>query len=187
MLALITSVSFKLLLVIFSVALAAVCTCIIYWGRAVIRAMNDEEAREDAHTQALEALGNHPMGLRSLQARAHTMAVEKGWYDGPAPEPGVRLMLMVTELAEAFEEIRNGHRVDEVYYNAPGLSLRGNGTYAPAGAPVAKPEGVPVELADVIIRILDFCGANDIDLEAAVYEKMAYNGTRPYRHGGKAA
>lgn len=49
-----------------------------------------------------------------------------------------------------------------------------------------KPEGVPSELADVVIRIADMCGLYGIDLEAAIIEKMAYNKSRPYRHGGKA-
>lgn len=28
-----------------------------------------------------------------------------------------------------------------------------------------KPEGIPIELADVIIRILDYCGYAGIDIE----------------------
>ena len=31
-----------------------------------------------------------------------------------------------------------------------------------------KPEGVPIELADAIIRILDYCGYARIDIDAAV-------------------
>jgi NTP pyrophosphatase (non-canonical NTP hydrolase) len=48
-----------------------------------------------------------------------------------------------------------------------------------------KPEGIPSELADVIIRVLDMCGALGIDIAAALADKMAFNETRPYRHGGK--
>lgn len=48
-----------------------------------------------------------------------------------------------------------------------------------------KPEGIPSELADIIIRVLDICGANRIDIAAAIADKMAYNETREYRHGGK--
>jgi NTP pyrophosphatase (non-canonical NTP hydrolase) len=35
-----------------------------------------------------------------------------------------------------------------------------------------------VELADALIRILDYCGGYDIDIESAVMEKMAYNRER---------
>ena len=48
-----------------------------------------------------------------------------------------------------------------------------------------KPEGIPIELADVIIRVLDYCGYAGIDIDAAISQKHEYNRTRPYRHGGK--
>jgi NTP pyrophosphatase (non-canonical NTP hydrolase) len=48
-----------------------------------------------------------------------------------------------------------------------------------------KPEGIPSELADAIIRILDIAAFHGIDIAHAVADKMAYNETRPYRHGNK--
>ena len=50
-----------------------------------------------------------------------------------------------------------------------------------------KPEGVPIELADLIIRVLDTCEQYGIDIEAAIEMKIKYNETREYRHGGKLA
>lgn len=35
-----------------------------------------------------------------------------------------------------------------------------------------------VEMADAIIRILDYCGGHGLDIEGAYREKMAYNATR---------
>lgn len=46
-------------------------------------------------------------------------------------------------------------------------------------------ESIPIELADVIIRVLDYCGYAGIDIDAAISQKHEYNKTRPYRHGGK--
>lgn len=66
------------------------------------------------------------------------------------------------------EEYRKGRQATEVY---PGNN--------------EKPEGIPIELADAIIRILDYCGYAGIDIEAAILQKHEYNKTRPYRHGGK--
>lgn len=43
------------------------------------------------------------------------------------------------------------------------------------------------EMADVVIRVLDYCGRRGIDIGRAVATKHEYNGTRSYRHGGKAA
>jgi len=42
------------------------------------------------------------------------------------------------------------------------------------------------ELADVVIRCLDFAGGAGIDLDAAVAAKLERNRGRGYRHGGKA-
>jgi len=56
--------------------------------------------------------------------------------------------------------------------------------YPPVKATV-KPTGAVVELADVVIRILDWCGRKKLDLETALGDKHTYNTTRPYRHGGK--
>ena len=65
----------------------------------------------------------------------HDNAVEKGWYEvnQSALE---RHALMISEIAEATEEVRN-HK--EAYYEVNG-----------------KPEGEATELADVLIRILDY-------------------------------
>ena len=46
-----------------------------------------------------------------------------------------------------------------------------------------KPEGVPSELADIVIRVADLAWVEGIDLQAAIEEKLAYNRTRPYKHG----
>ena len=48
-----------------------------------------------------------------------------------------------------------------------------------------KPEGVPFELADIVIRCFDMADAFGIDLEAAILEKHEFNKTRPYLHGKK--
>ena len=40
-----------------------------------------------------------------------------------------------------------------------------------------------IERADAVIRIADLCGHLGIDLEAASDLKMAYNETRPFKHG----
>ena len=39
------------------------------------------------------------------------------------------------------------------------------------------------EMADCLIRILDWFGHEGLDVDAIVREKMEYNRTRPYKHG----
>lgn len=46
-------------------------------------------------------------------------------------------------------------------------------------------EGIAAELADVIIRVLDYCAYAGIDIENVLEVKHEYNKSRPYRHGGK--
>lgn len=48
-----------------------------------------------------------------------------------------------------------------------------------------SPEGIPTELADIIIRTLHIAAFFGIDIAAALADKMAYNETRPRRNGGK--
>lgn len=74
--------------------------------------------------------------------------------------------LLHSEVSEIFEEFRRGQDPLITYYSDGG-----------------KPEGVPSELADVVIRAMDMANYFGIDLEAAMWEKMRFNKTRPYMHG----
>jgi NTP pyrophosphatase (non-canonical NTP hydrolase) len=143
-----------------------------------------------------------PMGLNDYVEEVTAWCKRKGWHeDITSSRPnsaGDLLMLVVTELAEALEEVRDHHGLNEVYYrDTPHCEVCGRGptehgvSEADGSAdhlfrPSQKPEGVPVELADVLIRIFDIAGRWDIDLEAVVREKMAFNEGRPYKHGGRS-
>lgn len=118
------------------------------------------------------------MKINNLRDMIHINAKEHGWWDEERTF-GEIIALCHSELSEALEEYRKGNGTTEIYYH---------GEYCP-GADVAtikqKPEGIPIELADCIIRILDFCGKEGIDIESAIKIKHDYNKTRPYKHGGK--
>jgi NTP pyrophosphatase (non-canonical NTP hydrolase) len=109
-------------------------------------------------------------GIGELLGECHGNAVRKLWWT-PGPTFTEAMMLVVTELSEAVEEFREGHKMDEIYAVNP---MGGN-----------KPEGIPIEVADAIIRIFDVCGGFNIPIADAIMAKMRYNRTRPTRHGGK--
>jgi len=162
--------------------------------------MNDIESilQGPLHERAAADQGqkNAPCaGLNVLAAEVHKNAVAHGWWDEPRSFPEI-VALCHSELSEALEEYRHSRAPQETYYNeCEHPSCRScfgedaNGTpeiiLDSCHCEYAKPEGIPSELADCIIRILDYCGKEGIDIERAIVEKHEYNKSRPYRHGGK--
>lgn len=124
-------------------------------------------------------MGYGSKSLSDLAHEAHQIAVAHGFTDN---EPGTDIALMHSELSEALEDIRT-RGLDEFWYEQPDKTM--TNVFWPDGSKPNKPCGVRSELADVIIRVLHFSARHNIDIEQAVREKMLYNETRPFKHGGK--
>lgn len=102
---------------------------------------------------------------RMLQHFCHGASLKSGWWNdletGSATirRPhvvGEKLMLIVSEVAEAMEGHRKGLMDDKLPH---------------------RPK-IEVELADAVIRIADLCGALRLDLGPAIAEKLAFNAQR---------
>lgn len=131
------------------------------------------------------------MNINELAKEVHENAVAHGWWETPPSIPEA-LCLIHSEVSEALEEYREGQ---PLVYGTCALGLDGckfSGECEMAGHPSepgvsgpCKPEGVAVELADVILRALDLMAALGVDVDAVVMAKHRYNQSREYRHGGK--
>jgi len=97
----------------------------------------------------------------------HQNAKDKGWWEKPRSTIEC-LALVGCEVAEAIEDVRDGNTITK---------------YAEDG----KLNGLPSELADIVIRVFDLAGHLNVDLGKTIVEKHEYNKTRPHRHGGKLA
>ncbi len=102
------------------------------------------------------------MDINGFMREIHQNAVEHGFWD-EKPSFAEIVALCHSELSEALEADRAGE---------PLIYIKGD-----------KPEGKAVEMADCIIRILDWMGSENIDAEDVIATKCAYNETRPYKHG----
>ena len=104
------------------------------------------------------------MQIKELQKSIHNLAIKKGWWESDRKIPEL-LCLIHSEISEALETYR----------------IKGIENWIENG----KPEGVAVELADAIIRILDLSEYFGFDIEKYILDKHEYNKSRSYRHGGK--
>lgn len=94
----------------------------------------------------------------------HDNAMKHGWWDEPRTF-GEIVALCHSELSESLEAYREGQPL--VWIND------------------GKPDGIAVEMIDCIIRILDWCGSEGVNIDEIMSIKHAYNTTRPWKHGGK--
>ncbi len=135
------------------------------------------------------------MEINDMMRKVHTLALEAGWWTDHEIDrdlsPAVRLskhMLIVTEVAEASEEVRN--KKPHYYWNTDyGIVTShdvGGSFELKVGDKLMKSEGELSEMADIVIRVFDYCGFMGWDLEQAIIAKHEFNKLRAFKHGGKA-
>ena len=129
--------------------------------------------------------------LNELAKQINDNARAHGFWDGDR-NFGEMIALAHSELSEALEEHRSGREPEYFQINGGQVwrtddgsgsdwcTANGKATYTGV---LAKPEGVAVELADCIIRCLDTMHSLGVDIDGVVARKMAYNASRPHKHG----
>ena len=105
-------------------------------------------------------------GLDMFMYHINTNAKLKGfWPDHPSMQDGnEKLLLIHAEVSEVVEERRHKD-------------------YPRPASKIADFTAEEEELADVLIRLLDFAAQNKLDIAGAALAKHAYNTNRPYKHG----
>lgn len=114
------------------------------------------------------------MSITNLQKDIHDSNAVAGWWTD---------LTSGTNLAE---EARNGTRLGKAIVAEKLCLIHSEVSEAMEGARKNLPDDklphrpmLEVELADAVIRILDLCGALNLDLDGAIKEKLIFNLTRP--------
>lgn len=108
------------------------------------------------------------MNLASFSKDVHKNAVEHGWWEDER-DFGSIVALCHSEISEALEEYRAWR---PMVYGDECEDLQRITDIAEVSARGLKPEGIAVELADCVIRIMDWFGKNRIDPEAEMAEGL---------------
>ena len=96
-----------------------------------------------------------------IAKKVYTNAVNHGFWK-ETPNDGERIALIHAEVSEALEALRDGN---------------------PSSNKIIEFTSLEEELADVIIRIMDYSFGKDLDIAGAIIAKIEYNQNREYMHG----
>lgn len=88
-------------------------------------------------------------------------AVEHGFWKGEVND-GERMALIHAEISEALEALREGN---------------------PSSNKIMEFSNLEEELADAVIRIMDYAFGKDLDIAGAILAKIEYNKDREFMHG----
>lgn len=120
--------------------------------------MNIDDAATEIHTDVYShGFWNEAEHTTNILQNINTQLSDKYEIDLKISKLG----LVMSEVAEAIEAVRKRSMDDKI----------------------TDMSGEVVELADTVIRILDYCGKYNLCLGEAIAKKLEYNSTRPYKHG----
>lgn len=125
-----------------------------------------------------------PLNLNGLAQRVHAVNVANGWYENGIPPIPEQIALIHSEASEMLEANRNNRTVRKGAASML-LDVDENDVFKAAFKTTLK-DTLEQELADVIIRCLDFAAARNININDHVLAGIRFNSLRGHKHGGKA-
>ena len=96
-----------------------------------------------------------------IAKKIYKNAVNHGFWK-EEPNDGERMALIHAEFSEALEALRDGN---------------------PSSSKIIEFSSLEEELADAVIRIMDYSFGKDLDVAGAIIAKIEYNQSREYMHG----
>lgn len=102
-------------------------------------------------------------GFEQLCFVVHQMTVDKGFWNDAPRNKGEMIALIHSEVSEVLEAVRKPRSSEKI----PQFSQEAE------------------ELADVVIRVMDYAYGHNLDLVGAIKFKVLHNATRPHKHGKK--
>ena len=126
--------------------------------------------------------------LNEACKQQHQEVIEKGFTNFEVPN---LLMLIVSELGEALEADRKDRHADyEAFHKEFEKRAADVGNNSEFRRMIYKEtfenmckDTFEDEIADAFLRLMDLCGAFNIDIEKAIRYKRDYNRLRPTKHG----
>jgi len=97
----------------------------------------------------------------NIAKKVYKNAVNHGFWK-EEPNDGERMALIHAEISEALEALRDGN---------------------PSSSKIMEFSNLEEELADAVIRIMDYAFGKDLDIAGAIIAKIEYNQNREYMHG----
>ena len=125
---------------------------------------------------------NGALSLTELSTIVYNDNLKRG-FDARKLDFGKILALIHSEVSEALEADRKSRRADRFRVSLLTKEMRVDLISFRDKFKIEVKDTVEDELADAVIRIMDYCGAMKIDLSAHIEMKLEYNRSREFKHG----
>lgn len=141
-----------------------------------------------------EIYGRFVSAFNDMAQLAHENAVAKGWWECPDADL-VRRTIAIAGLSDDAEaelealadrlEQRNAGEVLALMHSELSEALEAERDGNPRSEKVPTFSATEEELADVIVRIMDWAASRGMHVGSAIVAKHIYNKGRAHRHGGR--